>query len=296
METMPGFEIRAMTPADVDAAVALALAEGWRDRRLFYHMVLRTPSCQPLVGTIEGRLIATGLAVVSRPVGWIGAIVVAAEERRRGFGRAMTEEIRARLLAAGCETMSLEATDAGRPLYERMGFRVATCYHQLQADHLDEPPVPPPGARVRALTRADLPSIFELDRLATGEDRSPALEVLASIGGWVLVDEDEPGPAGGQGHPPRPGLRGFLLPTERAYGAVIASRSQDGIHLLDLHRHLVPAGAHVRAGVPHEHAGGWRELQARGWQETWRAPRMLLGPDVDWRPELIWGQINSTMG
>ena len=50
---MSAFEIRDMTPADVDAAVGLALAQGWRDRRLFYDMVLRTPSCQP-------RRLATG--------------------------------------------------------------------------------------------------------------------------------------------------------------------------------------------------------------------------------------------
>ncbi|MGD0017777.1 MAG: GNAT family N-acetyltransferase [Candidatus Limnocylindrales bacterium] len=283
---MTGFQIRAMTGADVDAAVELALAQGWRDRRLFYDIVLRTPSCLPLVGTIDGRVVTTGLGVVSLPVGWIGAIVVAADERRRGFGRAMTEEICARLRAAGCATLSLEATDAGRPLYERMGFRLGTCYHQLQAGHLDDRPVPPQGARVRMLARPDLPAILELDRLATGEDRSAALEVLAESGGWVLMDEE--------GQSAR--LRGFLLPAERAYGAVIAARPEDGIYLLDLHRYLVPAGAHVRAGVPHENAAGWGKLEARGWRETWRAPRMLRGPDVAWRPEWIWGQINSAMG
>ena len=271
-----------MTADDVGAAVALARAQSWRDRRTFYDFVLRTPSCQPLVGTIDGRVVATGLATVSLPVGWIGAIVVAAEERRRGLGRAMTEEICARLRAAGCATLSLEATDAGRPLYERMGFRLVTHYHQIQAGHLDEAPVPPGGSRVRRLEPADLPDVFALDRQATGEDRHVALEILAQIGGWVLEDDD--------------GLRGFLLPAERAYGAIVAPRFEDGLCLLDLHRHIVPAGAHVRAGIPDEHAAAWRELQARGWQETWQAPRLLLGPDIPWRPEWIWGQINSAMG
>jgi hypothetical protein len=87
-----------------------------------------------------------------------------------------------------------------------------------------------------------------------------------------------------------------LLPAERAYGAIVAPRFEDGLYLLDLHRHIVPAGAHVRAGIPDEHAAARRELQARGWQETWQAPRLLLGPDVPWRPEWIWGQINSAMG
>jgi GNAT superfamily N-acetyltransferase len=281
-QLMSGFEIRAMTAADVGAACELAHAQGFRDRRRFYDFVLRTSTCRPLVGTIDGRLVATGLATVSLPVGWIGAIVVSAEQRRRGFGRAMTEEVCQRLRSAGCATLSLEATDSGRPMYERMGFRLATCYHQLQADHLTEAPTPPEGSRVRRLEPADLTDVFALDLQATGEDRHITLEVLGRDGGWMLEDDDGP--------------RGFVLPAERAYGAVIATRPQDGIYLLDLHRYLVPPGAHVRAGVPHENVPGWHELEARGWRETWRAPRMLLGPDVGWRPEWIWGQINSAMG
>ena len=276
------FQLRAMTTADVDAAVQLALAQGWRNRSLFYEFVLRVPAAQALVGVVDGRVVATGLATVNGPVGWLGAIIVSAEFRGRGFGRAMTEELMRRLRAAGCETLSLEATDQGRPMYERMGFRLATRYHQLQADHLDERPLPPPGAHVRPLRRADLPAVCALDRLATAEDRSAALEVLAEAGGWAL-DRDG-------------SLAGFLLPAERAYGVVIAPRPEDGLYLLDLHRFLVPPGAHVRAGVPHEHEAAWRELQSRGWQETWRAPRMLQGPDIPWRPEWIWGQINSAMG
>ena len=173
---MSGFEIRAMTAADVGAACELAHAQGFRDRQRFYDFVLRTSTCRPLVGTIDGSLVATGLATVSLPVGWIGAIVVLAEQRRRGFGRAMTEEVCQRLRSAGCATLSLEATDSGRPMYERMGFRLATCYHQLQADHLTEAPTPPEGSRIRRLEPADLTDVFALDLQATGEDRHVALE------------------------------------------------------------------------------------------------------------------------
>lgn len=278
----PGFQIRLMTAQDVPAAAALARAQGWRDRSLFYEFALRIPTVQALVAVAGGGLVATGLATANGSVGWLGAIVVAEEQRRRGIGRAMTEELMRRLREAGCETLSLESTDAGRPMYEQMGFRLVAHYHQLQADHIQERPLPPAASHVRPLRQADLPAVFALDRQATGEDRSAVLEVLAEGGGWILDRDDS--------------LAGFLLPSERAYGAVIAPRAEDGIYLLDLHRFLVPPGAHVRAGVPHEHEAGWRELESRGWRETWRAPRMLLGPGVQWQPEWIWGQVNSAMG
>jgi len=276
------FHIRDMTMADIGAAVELGSAQGWRDRRRFYEFVLRTSTCQPLVGDVDGRLMATGLATASGPVGWLGAIVVAAEYRRRGIGRTMTEELSRRLRAAGCVTLSLVATDAGRQMYERMGFRLVTSYHELEADHLPDSPIPPGGARVRRLGPADLPGVLRLDANATAEDRSVPLAVLAKSDGWVLDDED--------------GLRGFLLPTERAHGVVVAPRFEDGLFLLDLHRRVVPAGDVARACIPEEHAAAWRELGARGWRETWQAPRLILGPSPNWHPDWIWGQINSAMG
>jgi ribosomal protein S18 acetylase RimI-like enzyme len=294
-----GFEIRPLQAADVGAAIELARAQGFRDRTRFYEFVMRVPTCQPLVGIAGGRLVATGLATANGSVGWLGGIAVEAEFRRRGIGGAVTEELMRLLMVAGCETLSLEATEAGRPMYERMGFRLVSRYHQLQADRLAEEPAPPRGTRARRLELADLPAVCALDRQATGEDRSAPLTVLAESGGWVLEDE---APAGRRpGGEPRGGgpgghLRGFLLPTERAYGAIVAPRFRDGLFLLDLHRHVVPEGAHVRAGIPSEHGTAVRELERRGWHETWRAPRMLLGPDVSGRPKWIWGQINSAMG
>jgi len=286
---MAEFSIRTMVPDDAAIGVALARAQGWRDRTRFYEIVFRTETCIPLVGEVDGSVVATGIGVVNGPVGWLGALIVDEPWRGRGYGRAMTEELMRRLRDAGCRTLSLEATDAGRPLYERLGFREATTYHQLQAERLEQPPAVPPDRTLRRLLPADLPEIVALDRAATDEERSVPLRVIAELyGGWVL----ETLPDGGAART----LAGFLMPAERAYGAVIAPRFEDGLFLLDLHRSIVPAGANVRAGIPHEHAAAWRELRRRGWVETWRAPRMLLGPSPAWRPKWIWGQINSGMG
>jgi GNAT superfamily N-acetyltransferase len=285
MGSMPpsGLSIRQMEPRDLPAAIALASAQGWRDRTGFFEIVFRTPTCRSLVGEMGDQLVATGVATANGPVGWLGGIVVVQSWRRRGFGRALTLALIAGLRAAGCRTISLEATDEGRPMYEAMGFRLATRYHQLQGAHSPAAPLLPRGATARPLEPADLPSIVELDRAATGEDRRAPLRTLLGLrGGWLLE-------RGGR-------TAGFLLPSERAYGAVVAPRPEDGLYLLELHRSLVPPGGHVRAGIPDEHPAAWQELVGRGWHETWLAPRMLLGPDVGWRPKWIWGQINSAMG
>src|SRR5271157_1224523 len=95
-------EIREFVAADIDAAVSLATAQGWRDRRRFYEFVLRVSTCQRLAGVADGRLVATGLATANGSVGWLGSIIVASEFRHRGIGRAITGELSRRLWAAGC--------------------------------------------------------------------------------------------------------------------------------------------------------------------------------------------------
>lgn len=289
--------IRAMTPADAPVAVAWALAHGWHDRTRFYELVFRTPTCQAVVGEVDGSIVAAGVAVASGPVGWLGGLFVDPAWRRRGYGRAVMDELVRRLHAAGCRTLSLEATDAGRPMYEQMGFRVATSYHQLRADRLGVPPEVPEGARLRHLEPDDLPAVFELDRAATAEDRSaPLRSVFEMNGGWLLERPAEASDGTDPTGSTPLQLAGFLLPSDRHYGAVIARRFEDGLFLVDLHRSIVPAGDYVRAGIPHENEAAWRELLARGWTETWLAPRMLLGPSPEWRPEWHWGMINSAMG
>jgi GNAT superfamily N-acetyltransferase len=290
-----GFLIRPMTLADVAEASALARAQGWRDRTRLYEFTLRVPTCIPLVGTADGRIMATALGTANGPMGWIGAIVVDTPWRRRGIGRAVTEEVIARLRAAGCHSFSLAATEQGRPLYERLGFHVFCEYVEMDPAGEVIEPVPPSGSRVRRIAPADLPSVFALDRAATGEDRHLILGALADDGGWIL--EDDPGlPEGEEWTGPAPSLRGFLLPSDRGHGAIVAPRSEDGAFLMDLHHFAGRDGPGPRCGLPDAHGPDFEVIAARGWTEHARMPRMVLGADPIWRPTWIWGQVNSAMG
>jgi predicted N-acetyltransferase YhbS len=67
-----------------------------------------------------GGFIAYGHATT--PFGWIGLIATEPTHERRGIGRAVTEALVDRL-AAGGRAAVLDASDAGAPVYERMGFR-----------------------------------------------------------------------------------------------------------------------------------------------------------------------------
>lgn len=274
--------IRAMTAADLDEVAAVTEAGGFGNRRDFFRMTLALGDCRPLVAVERGRIVGTGLGSIRGQTGWIGVIFVVPELRGRGLGTALTEAVSADLESAGCVSAVLVATDLGRPVYDKLGFRVQTEYHMISGDPLPDAPVPPPGRRLRSIARSDLKGIVGLDRMATGEDRRSLIEYFASSG-WLIE-----GPEGG--------LRGFLMPTVRGNGAVIAPDPEDALCLLDLHRHLAPRDGHAWAGLVTEHEAGRQLLVDRGWY-AWRTfPRMVRGRDPEWQPAMIWGQFNHAMG
>ena len=90
--------------------------------------LLERPECVVYVGYANGAPIVSGL-------GWqtgrtIGVYTIATIEtaRRRGYGAAMTARVVADGVAAGCDLAALQASQMGRPIYERLGFRTVVRY------------------------------------------------------------------------------------------------------------------------------------------------------------------------
>jgi GNAT superfamily N-acetyltransferase len=71
-----------------------------------------------------GAPVATSAVVVAERVAGIYMVGTAPKARRRGYGAAMTWAAIDAGRADGADTAALNATAMGRPVYERMGFRV----------------------------------------------------------------------------------------------------------------------------------------------------------------------------
>lgn len=279
--------LRAMTPDDLDGVGRETEAGGFGNRRAFFENALARLDCRPMVGVEGDRIAATGLGAVHGPAGWIGVIFVVPEMRGRGLGTAITGAVRDVLRAEGCDSLVLVATDLGRPIYDKLGFRVSTQYHMFSGEPTEEMPAAPPGAILRRVSASDMDRIHALDRDATGEDRRSLIETFSGEG-WLLEDADA---VAGERR-----LRGFALPTLRGNAAIVAADPTDAVCLLDLHRHFAPAGGRAWAGLLTENVRGRELLAARGWY-AWRTfPRMVLGPDPEVRTGMIWGQFNHAEG
>ena len=90
--------------------------------------LLERPECAIYVGYLDGLPVAAGLGWrTGRTIG-VYNIATIPTARRHGFGAAMTAQVLADGEAAGCDVGALQASSMGRPIYQRMGFRMALRY------------------------------------------------------------------------------------------------------------------------------------------------------------------------
>ena len=80
------------------------------------------------LGRADARPVVSGFTVRTGDTLGIFTIATEPDARGRGFGGAMTSRLIADGAAAGCTVAVLQASSMGRPIYERIGFRVVQPY------------------------------------------------------------------------------------------------------------------------------------------------------------------------
>ena len=141
----PGLTIRRVTDAaGIDEHREVATVGFGSDP-----LVARGTACSALLDRPECVLYlgSDGSAPVTSGLGWrtgrtIGVFSIATIEsaRRRGYGAAMTARVMADGVAADCDVAALQASEMGRPIYERLGFRTVVRY-TAYTDLATDPPV-----------------------------------------------------------------------------------------------------------------------------------------------------------
>ena len=89
---------------------------------------------------------------------------------------------------------------------------------------------------------------------------------------------------------------GFVVRAPWGGGATIADGEAHALALVRARRRDYPTDRRVRCGILLENESGAAALEADGWTEAWRAPRLIRGAPLDWHPEWIWGQFNHALG
>src|SRR4051794_29891248 len=116
--------LRTLRAEDLPAAFQLSAHAGWNQTEEDWRMLLELAPKTCLAIEVNGELAATTtLLCYGRRLAWIGMVLTKPEFRRRGFAKKLFREVLKQADEMGMETVKLDATEQGQPLYEQFGFR-----------------------------------------------------------------------------------------------------------------------------------------------------------------------------
>lgn len=103
--------------------MALSAGAGWNQTAEDWRMLLDLAPDSCWGAECDGELAATTtLVCYETRLAWIGMVLTAPKFQRRGFARALVSQALELARERQIETVKLDATDQGMPLYESLGF------------------------------------------------------------------------------------------------------------------------------------------------------------------------------
>ena len=165
--------LRKLTIADVSGAMALSTEAGWNQTADDWRMLIELSPQGCLVIEIDGEIASTAtLTCYGTRLAWVGMVLTRIKHRGRGYAMCLLKETLRLADELGIESVKLDATDLGRPLYEKLGFRAEQPVERWwRAGNENVHPESKPTPAVSDWQAAD--------QNAFGVDRRPLLDKLA---------------------------------------------------------------------------------------------------------------------
>jgi GNAT superfamily N-acetyltransferase len=168
---------RILAPSDVPHALEMSRLVGWNQTTEDWLLAIRMNPQGCFAMEVDGMVVATTTSIrYGTDLAWIGMVLTHPEFRGRGFARTLMEQVLDHL--SDVQTVKLDATEMGMPLYRQLGFADdGTIERWLRP------------AQITATAEVDpfTPSP-DLDKQAFGADRSALLRQLATIEAASLGD------------------------------------------------------------------------------------------------------------
>lgn len=181
------FPIRTLTGADIPRILEIAHHAGWSqtagdlDRMLRYSPEGCFGMDIPAQEGWRGGLATMAMGFSHGPeLGWIAMVLTDPALRGRGLASHLTEHAIQYLRNLGTHWIKLDASDLGRPIYERIGFVTENLMERgLRA--VATPPSPVSTALIEVHSGEPLP--LDLDYRGFGADRTRLLEMFLALEG-----------------------------------------------------------------------------------------------------------------
>jgi GNAT superfamily N-acetyltransferase len=185
--------IRNFTEGDLAFADSLRALAGWNQTIADWRRFLGTDADGCFVAELDGLPVGTATTTTYGPaLAWIGMVLVHPDHRRRGIGRALLIRCLEHLRQRGVRCIKLDATPAGQPVYQSLGFESEwTLTRWQRSGNSSHPSRPsPPEVRIRKWRKEDLRDVEQIDSTAFGVSRAKSLSLLMSQASHALVAEE----------------------------------------------------------------------------------------------------------
>jgi creatinine amidohydrolase/Fe(II)-dependent formamide hydrolase-like protein/predicted N-acetyltransferase YhbS len=280
-----GLAIRPLSDGDLAACMRLKTAAGWNQVEADWRMLLAAAPDGCFAMVHQGQVVGS---ITTTPYGrtaWIGMLLVDPAFRGMGIGTRLMH--RALTHLAGTPAILLDATDAGRPVYLKLGF---TDEHRILRMTTSSVPSAAAdlGHGVRGLTAADEDAVAAFDHVRFGGERRVILAALrraAPQGAFVREH-------GGR-------ITGYVLGRRgsdfQQVGPLVADSYADAHQLLQAA--LAPlAGRPAVVDVPARQDRLIADLLALGFSEQRGFTRMVLGAAPPGEPTSVFASGGPEIG
>jgi ribosomal protein S18 acetylase RimI-like enzyme len=258
-------DIRHLVETDLAAADELRRLAGWNQTIDDWRLLLSFEPQGCFVEVQEGKVIGTVTTTTyGRALAWIGMMLVHPDHRRRGMGTRLMRHALDYLQQSGVECIRLDATPAGQPLYEKLGFVSEWTMTRYRATAVS-------GTKdmsVRELAESDWPPVGDMDATAFGVTRTRVLRGLAERSRASLIWPSR-GPIAGYGML-RPGSHCDYL------GPLVCNSPEGGSSLISTLLNST-GGRPVFWDVPNENPMATTLARRFGFVPVRRLERMRLG-------------------
>ncbi|MGW6203080.1 GNAT family N-acetyltransferase [Streptomyces sp. NPDC055089] len=193
--------LRRLNRDDLVPCADLSEERGWPRDEHRWGLLLTAGTAYGIDDPESKGLMATCVVTAYGPrMAAIGMLLVAGRHARQGIGRYLMQQV---IESTGGVPLSLHATDAGRPLYEELGFlavgrteRVSGPFRPLTEPGLLDTAGHPgtaagAGPTVRPASAGDLQAMLRLDADAFGLDRTHILVRLPAFADHLRVAEED---------------------------------------------------------------------------------------------------------
>lgn len=184
--------VRKMLISDMPELMRLKNDEGWNQTQQDWELLINYKDSVNLVGEMDNKIVGTITAInYENKVAWIGMMLVDKKYRRRGISNTLLKDAIAKLKE--CESIKLDATPAGHPVYKKIGFideyeigRITNpSVSQIKVDNKIE---------TQQMSLSEIDEIAQLDEQVFGANRKEMLVYLFNNSpqlAWVVKDKNE---------------------------------------------------------------------------------------------------------